>query len=68
MRRISTEDFKSVFSINGNDIAARAENILTKVSDGIITAKQGKEYITLIQAGFDMSELPKLLEALEQVE
>ena len=44
------------------------DNILEQVASSELTPTEGKKLISLLQAGFDITELPKLIEALEKAE
>ena len=59
---------KTPLNINGEDAAAQIDNLLNKVAAGEISPEQGKKYMSLIQAGFEITELPKLIEALNTAE
>ena len=50
------------------DTAHRIDSILEKVVSGELSTEQAKKLLALYNIGFDMSELPKLLEALEKAE
>ena len=50
------------------DTAQRIDSILDKVVSGELSTEQAKNLLALYNIGFDMSELPKLLEALEKAE
>jgi len=56
---------KVTLNIEGAAAADQIDDVLKKVSSGEITPEQGKEYMALIQSGFDMTEFPKLIDVLE---
>lgn len=62
------DDPVPIAKLTDGDISKRVDRVLKKVARGDITPKQGKEYIALLQAGFDMTELPKLLASFEELQ
>jgi len=58
---------KAAIDIDGDDISEKIEDLLNKVSKGVLTPEQGKKYMTLIQSGFELTELPALVEKIESM-
>ena len=54
--------------LTDGDITARVDAVLSQVASGEITPDEGKKLIGLLQAGFDITELPKLIAAIEAAE
>ena len=59
---------KSKTDIKSGDISGQVKEVFEKVASGDLSAKQGKEYIALLQAGFEITELPKLLASFEELQ
>lgn len=49
------------------DMQRRVNRILRKVSRGQLTPTEGRKLIELLQAGFEITELPRLIEKLEEM-
>ncbi|MFC1665398.1 hypothetical protein ACFL17_07190 [Pseudomonadota bacterium] len=62
------EDPTPMTKLTDGDISQRVDNILEEVAQGNITTDEGKRLMALLQAGFDITELPKLISALEMAE
>jgi len=54
--------------LTDGDITQRVDAVLSEVACGAITPDEGKKLIGLLQAGFDITELPKLIERLSDLE
>ena len=52
--------------LTDGDISERVDAVLGQVAEGVITPEDGKRLIGLLQAGFEITELPKLLERFEE--
>ena len=57
-----------MIDLKGKDIDGQINQILTKVSQGEMAISDAKEYMSLVSAGFDLQELPKLMKSLELLE
>lgn len=57
-----------LMDIKGKSIDEQVNQILTFVSEGKITLDEGKEYLSLVQQGFELTELPKLMSQMEKLE
>ena len=49
------------------DVGRRVEKILAQVSDGTLTPKDGKQLMTLVSVGFEITELPELMSRLSDL-
>jgi hypothetical protein len=58
----------SGLDMKDKSISERIDEVLTKVADGSITPSEGKRVISLLSAGFEMTELAELVARLEAVE
>jgi len=54
--------------LTDGDITQRVDAVLSEVASGAIIPDEGKKLIGLLQAGFDITELPKLIEKLNDLE
>ena len=54
--------------LKGKAIDDQIDQILTSVSQGKISIDDAKEYMTLVSAGFNLQQLPKLMASLEALE
>lgn len=54
--------------LKGKEVSDQIDEILTQVTAGNITFDAAKEYMSLVSAGFNLQELPKLMAALEAIE
>jgi len=54
--------------VKGSTSPERVANILEQVAAGELSARQGEQLLKLEQAGFDITELPALLERLADLE
>ena len=63
-----TDDPVKIKKLAKGDTESQVEEILTQVAGGVLTPNQGKEILDLIQSGVDITELPKLIAALEQAD
>ena len=64
----SAENPAPMLDLKGKTIDDQIDQILTKVSTGLISIEDAKEYMALVSAGFNLQQLPKLLTALEALE
>lgn len=64
----SSDDPTPLAKLTDGDITQRVDAVLEEVANGNITPAEGKKLIGLLQAGFDITELPKLIEKLSELE
>ncbi|MHA1220146.1 MAG: hypothetical protein ACTSQB_00255 [Candidatus Heimdallarchaeota archaeon] len=57
-----------MLDLRGKNIEEQIDKILTLVSTGGISLEEGREYISLVQQGFEAAELPKLMQQMEKLE
>ncbi len=57
-----------MIDLKGKGIDEQINQILTKVSQGQMAISDAKEYMSLVSAGFNLQELPKLMASLELLE
>lgn len=57
-----------LMNIRGKPINDQVDQILTLTSSGKINLEEGKEWLSLIQQGFEVTEIPKMMEKLETLE
>ena len=57
-----------LMDIKGHTIEDQVSKILTMVSTGKCTLEEGKDYLALVQQGFELTELPKLMSQMESLE
>ena len=57
-----------MLDLKGKSVTDQIDQILTKVSEGRISIDDAKEYMALVSAGFNLQQLPKLMESLEKLE
>lgn len=62
---IITADDPSPLRARGKSTEKKVENILAQVAAGKLTPKQAKAHMELVKLGVDVTELPKLIAALE---
>jgi len=62
------DDPTPLAKLTDGDITQRVDAVLEEVASGDITPNEGKKLIGLLQAGFDITELPKLIEKLNDLE
>lgn len=66
---ISTaNDPAPLVNLKGKSIENQINEILTAVSEQKMTISDAKEYMSLVSAGFNLQQLPKLLQKLEALE
>lgn len=61
-------DVTQVQGLSEGSISDRVDRVLEQVAQGLLTIQQGKRLIEMLQAGFEITELPKLIEALNKAE
>ena len=64
----SSDDPTPLAKLTDGDITQRVDAVLGEVASGAITPDEGKKLIGLLQAGFDITELPALIERLNEIE
>lgn len=64
----AVEDAAEVANLSSGTISERVDSVLEQVASGTLTIQQGKRLIEMLQAGFDITELPKLIEKLAEIE
>lgn len=57
-----------MIDLKGKSIDEQINKILTSVSEGRITIEAAKDYMSLVSTGFNLQQLPKLMEQLEALE
>lgn len=57
-----------MIDLRGKDISSQIDEILSAVTKGDITFIEAKEYMSLVSSGFNLQELPKLMQKLEMLE
>ena len=57
-----------MIDLRGKDISSQIDEILSAVTKGDITFNEAKEYMSLVSSGFNLQELPKLMQKLEALE
>ena len=62
------DDPTPLAKLTDGDITQRVDAVLEEVASGAITPDEGKKLIGLLQAGFDITELPALIERLSELE
>ena len=62
------DDPTPLAKLTDGDITQRVDAVLTEVASGDLTPDEGKRLIGLLQAGFDITELPALIERLNEIE
>ena len=62
----NSEDLARITGISDGSISARVDNVLEQVAKGTLTIQQGKRLIEMLQAGFNITELPELVAKLQQ--
>lgn len=65
---LETEDLLSLDSFSDGPFAERVDYVMEAVANGTITISQGKRLIAMLQAGFEIAELPGLIDKLESLE
>jgi hypothetical protein len=65
---LGASDPTPLSKLTDGDISQRVDAVLSEVACGDITPAEGKKLIGLLQAGFDVAELPKLIERLNEIE
>ena len=61
-------DTADIPNLSAGSISDRVDVVMAAVASGQIDVNQGKKLIDMLQAGFDITELPKLIEKLEAAE
>ena len=64
----TADDPTPLAKLTDGDITQRVDAVLSEVASGELTPDEGKRLIGLLQAGFDITELPKLIEKLNEME
>jgi hypothetical protein len=62
------DDPSPMASLTDKSISERIDAVLADVAAGKLTPAEGKRVMSLLQAGFEMTELASLIERLEAVE
>ena len=62
------DDPTPLAKLTDGDITQRVDAVLSEVASGELTPDEGKKLIGLLQAGFDITELPKLIEKLSDMD
>lgn len=57
-----------LMNIKGDTIEEQVSKILSMVSTGKCTLEEGQNYLALVQQGYELTELPKLMSQLESLE
>jgi len=65
---LTADDPSPMTSIKDPTIAGRVDAILSQVAAGELTPLEAKKHMALVQAGFEIKELPKLLAAIDEIE
>lgn len=65
---LKADDPLPLAKLTDGDINEKVDIVLNEVAEGKITPNDGKKLMALLQAGFDITELPKLLAKLEEAE
>lgn len=64
----NADDPTPLAKLTDGDITQRVDAVLAEVANGSLTPTEGKKLIGLLQAGFDITELPALIERLSELE
>lgn len=65
---LSASDHAPVIDLKGKTVDEQVSKILELVSTGGIPIDQGKEYLSLVQQGFELTELPDIIAKMEALE
>ena len=65
---VQADDPVQLKGLSEGSIAEKVDTVLAQVADGQLTIQQGKRLIEMLQAGFDITELPSLIEKLHELE
>jgi len=65
---LNASDPTPLAKLTDGDITQRVDAVLAEVANGEITPDEGKKLIGLLQAGFDVTELPALIEKLSDMD
>ena len=57
-----------MLSLKGKTIDEQVNEILTKVSTQELTLDEGKDYLSLVQQGFELTEIPKMMKQVENLQ
>ena len=60
---LTSEDAVDIPNLSTGEISDRVDCVLEQVATGKLTIAQGKRLIEMLQAGFEITELPKLVES-----
>jgi len=65
---LSTKSYAPIVDLKGGTIDEQVSKILALVSTGKLTLEEGKEYLSLVQQGFELTELPEIIAKMEALE
>lgn len=65
---LEASDPTPLAKLTDGDITQRVDAVLEEVATGDLTPAEGKKLIGLLQAGFDITELPALIERLNELD
>ena len=65
---LQSDDPIKLKGLGEGTITEQVDLVMKSVADGNLTIQQGKRLIEMLQAGFDITELPKLIEKLNEIE
>ena len=57
-----------MMDLRGKTIDEQVDKILTMVSEQKCTLDEGKEYLSLVQQGLELTEIPKMVKQMESLE
>jgi len=65
---LSAKSHAPMVDLKGHTVDEQVSKILELVSTGSITLEDGKEYLSLVQQGFELTELPEIIAKMEALE
>ena len=65
---LSAKNPAPIIDLKGHTVDEQVSKILELVSTGKITLDDGKEYLSLVQQGFELTELPEIIAKMEALE
>ena len=65
---LQADDTTTLTSLADGTATEKVETVIAAVATGELTVKQGKRLIEMLQEGFEITELPKMILALDNME
>ncbi len=65
---LQADDLTKVEGLSSGTITEKVDKVLEHVANGKLTIQQGKRLIEMLQAGFNITELPELMQKMAELD